>query len=147
MRKQFVSQKAVRISHNGLATSKQPHHPETRSTYLEPKEKFDHEKEYEVTVELPLSQKAIRTMEKGMPLLGSKTRPAEITTLSPRRFRIVLKEGKNRQIRRMVKKVGNRVVSLKRTRVASLKLGPLKLGEWRYLNDQETAQLLKILEK
>ena len=107
---------------------------------------FDHEKEYEVTVELPVFQKALRTMKKGMPLLGSQTRPAEITCLSPRRFRIVLKEGKNRQIRRMVRKVGNRVVELKRIRIASLRLGHLKLGEWRYLKDKEKEQLLQILE-
>ena len=106
---------------------------------------FDHEKEYEVTVEFPMSQKAIRTMEKGMPLSGSKTRPAEITPLSKRRFRMILKEGKNRQIRRMVKKVGNRVASLKRIRIASLKLGQLKTGQWRYFRDKEKKDLLQML--
>jgi 23S rRNA pseudouridine2604 synthase len=57
-----------------------------------------------------------------------------------------LKEGKNRQIRRMVKKVGNRVVNLKRIRIASLKLGHLKPGTWRYLKDREKKALLRILE-
>jgi len=106
---------------------------------------FDHEKEYEVAVEKPISDRALRAMEKGMPLMGSKTRPAEITRLSPRLFRIVLKEGKNRQIRRMVRKVGSRVARLKRVRISSLKLGGLKEGAWRYLKANEKEALLKIM--
>jgi pseudouridine synthase len=104
---------------------------------------FDHEKEYDVTVETPISDSALKTMEKGMPLMGSKTRPAQITRVSATRFRIVLKEGKNRQIRRMVEQVGNRVVSLTRIRISGLKLGRLTQGAWRYLNETEKAELLK----
>ena len=86
---------------------------------------FDHEKEYDVTVQRPLADQALAAMEKGLPLSGVMTRPARVHRLSGNRFRIVLKEGKNRQIRRMVKKVGNRVVRLHRIRVADLKLGGL----------------------
>ena len=86
---------------------------------------FDHEKEYDVTVQWPLADQALAAMEKGMPLSGVMTRPARVHRLSGNRFRIVLMEGKNRQIRRMVKKVGNRVVRLHRIRVADLKLGGL----------------------
>jgi 16S rRNA U516 pseudouridylate synthase RsuA-like enzyme len=55
-------------------------------------------------------------------------------------------EGKNRQIRRMVKKTGNRVVHLKRIRVAGLTLGNLAQGSWRYLTRDETRRLLKLLQ-
>lgn len=107
---------------------------------------FDHEKEYEVTVERPISDKALITMGKGIPLMGSKTRPARISRISSTKFRIILKEGKNRQIRRMVKKVGNRVVSLNRIRISGLKLGKLKQGAWRFLNEKEKQMLLKNIE-
>lgn len=104
---------------------------------------FDHEKEYDVTVETPISDSALKIMEEGIPLMGSKTRPAKITRVSSNRFRITLKEGKNRQIRRMVEQVGNRVVSLTRIRISGLKLGSLKQGDWRYLTEKEKASLLK----
>ena len=68
---------------------------------------FDHEKEYDVTVARPISDGALKKMRDGLPLMGTRTRPARISRLSARRFRIVLQEGKNRQIRRMVRKVGN----------------------------------------
>lgn len=106
---------------------------------------FDHEKEYEVTVARPISDGALRKMEKGMPILGTKTRPAEIKRITAKRFRIVLKEGRNRQIRRMVRKVGNQVTSLKRIRVSNIRLGRLAKGAWRYLSEKEKKDLLKIL--
>jgi pseudouridine synthase len=107
---------------------------------------FDHEKEYDVTVQRPLADQDLAAMEKGMPLSGVMTRPARVHRLSGNRFRIVLKEGKNRQIRRMVKKVGNRVVRLHRIRVADLKLGDLAKGSWRHLRPEELRRLLKKLQ-
>ena len=89
---------------------------------------FDHEKEYEVTVATHITDGALRSLEKGMPMMGTKTRPAKIKRLSSKRFRIVLKEGRNRQIRRMVRKVGSRVTGLKRIRISSIKLGKLSEG-------------------
>ena len=98
---------------------------------------FDHEKEYEVTLSKPLPDKCFRSMEKGLPMMGSRTRPAKIQTISSKRFRIIIKEGKNRQIRRMVRKVGGNVTALKRIRISNIKLGNLSLGKWRYLTDAE----------
>lgn len=103
---------------------------------------FDHEKEYDVTVERPISDGALRRMAEGVPILDTRTRPAVVTRLGERAFRIVLKEGRNRQIRRMVRRLGNEVVELKRTRVASVRLGRLAEGAWRHLSAQEVAELL-----
>ena len=107
---------------------------------------FDHEKEYDVTVQRPLADEALAAMQTGMALSGVMTRPASVRRISAIRFRIVLMEGKNRQIRRMVKKVGNRVVRLHRIRVGDLKLGDLARGSWRYLSQGETRRLLKQLK-
>jgi 23S rRNA pseudouridine2605 synthase/23S rRNA pseudouridine2604 synthase len=103
---------------------------------------FDHEKEYDVTVERPIDDQALGLLEKGLVLSGVKTRPTGVKRMSKRRFRIVLLEGKNRQIRRMVQKVGNRVVRLDRIRVAGLKLGNLARGAWRHLRADERRRLL-----
>jgi pseudouridine synthase len=107
---------------------------------------FDHEKEYEVTVERPVTDGVLHRMAQGLPILGSKTRPARVTRLSGRRFRIVLQEGRNRQIRRMVRKLGHRVISLKRMRVAHIRLGTLPPGAWRHLSPSETSRLLSDLQ-
>ena len=106
---------------------------------------FDHEKEYDVTVAKPISDGALRKLSNGLPLMGTKTRPARVTRISARRFRIVLQEGKNRQIRRMVRKVGNQVTRLQRLRIANIKLGNLAPGKWRYLEESEKKKLLTIL--
>ena len=106
---------------------------------------FDHEKEYVVTVATPISDGSLKKLEKGVTILGEKTRPALIKRLSSERFLIQLKEGKNRQIRRMVKKIGNRVTALKRIRVANIELGDLPEGAWRRLTEEEIDQLLKSL--
>nr|CBX29154.1 Ribosomal large subunit pseudouridine synthase F [uncultured Desulfobacterium sp.] len=104
---------------------------------------FDHEKEYEVSLKWPIADEALDKMKEGFFLMGSKTRPAEISRISPEKFHITLKEGRNRQIRRMVDKVGNRVLELKRIRISDVKLGNLKEGAWRYLTDKEKKALLK----
>lgn len=98
---------------------------------------FDHEKEYEVTLAKPLPGKCFRSMEKGLPMMGTITRPAKIKIISPRQFIIIIKEGRNRQIRRMVRKVGGKVTALKRIRISNVKLGNLPLGKWRYLTEAE----------
>jgi 23S rRNA pseudouridine2605 synthase/23S rRNA pseudouridine2604 synthase len=102
---------------------------------------FDHEKEYDVTVSSPITDGALQNIARGMPMMGTKTRPAEIIRLSSRRFRIVLKEGKNRQIRRMIRKVGNHVIRLKRLRISNIKLKGLDEGAWRYLTKKEQKAL------
>ncbi len=104
---------------------------------------FDHEKEYLVGLEKPISDRALRRMAAGLPLMGSRTRPARVKRLASDRFRIVLKEGKNRQIRRMVAKLGGRVRTLKRIRIANIRLGGLPPGQWRHLSAWEQKGLLK----
>jgi 23S rRNA pseudouridine2605 synthase/23S rRNA pseudouridine2604 synthase len=106
---------------------------------------FDHEKEYDVTVTKPITDGALRKMAHGLPMMDTQTRPARVQRISSRRFRIVLQEGKNRQVRRMVRKVGNQVSDLKRIRVANVKLGRLAPGAWRHLTQNEKKKLLSIL--
>ncbi len=98
---------------------------------------FNHEKEYDVTVAKPITDGALQKLALGMPMMESKTRPAKVERIASRRFRIILKEGKNRQVRRMVRKVGNQVTKLKRIRVAGIKLGQLPTGKWRHLTEKE----------
>jgi 23S rRNA pseudouridine2605 synthase/23S rRNA pseudouridine2604 synthase len=106
---------------------------------------FDHEKEYEVTAAKPLSEGVLRKLAQGLSMMGTKTRPARIKRISSRCFLMVLQEGKNRQIRRMLRKVGNQVTDLKRVRIANIRLGSLPPGGWRYLAKNEKAKLLKLL--
>ena len=106
---------------------------------------FDHEKEYDVVIEQPVSDDALYKMASGIHLLGSRTRPAKVKRISPVQFRIVLKEGRNRQIRRMVEKVGNRVKRLMRIRISNIRLGSLKEGCWRYLTEKEKKKLVTAL--
>jgi len=103
---------------------------------------FDHEKEYIVAVDRPIADGALSRMARGMPILGAPTRPAAVKRLTPNRFRITLQEGRNRQIRRMVRKVGHRVTRLQRVRIANITLGRLAPGSWRHLTAKEKAALL-----
>ena len=105
---------------------------------------FSHEKAYEVRVDRPMSNGALRHMAKGLPMMGSKTRPATLEKTGDRTFSIILREGRNRQIRRMVRKVGGRVLRLKRIRVSNIRLGRLAAGNWRHLTDNERDVLLEI---
>jgi len=106
---------------------------------------FDHEKEYEVITTKPVTDDALGKMAAGIHLMESKTRPAPVKRISPVQFRIVLKEGRNRQIRRMVEKVGNRVRELTRIRISNIILGGLKEGCWRHLTEKEKKKLLTVL--
>ncbi len=99
------------------------------------------EKEYEVTTEGDITYGAISKLKKGVKILGEKTLPAEVEKIGPNKIRIILREGKNRQIRRMCQKVGYPVKTLKRIRVKFLKLGDLKIGEWRHLTEAEVKSL------
>lgn len=107
---------------------------------------FDHEKAYEVTVQHPIADKVLQQLSQGVKLKGVMTRRARVDRLSGRRFRMVLKEGRNRQIRRMVTKMGHKVIRLKRIRVANIRLGNLPAGAWRHLTAAEKKKLLQVLE-
>jgi pseudouridine synthase len=105
---------------------------------------FDHEKEYDVTVTYPLKKEALDQLSKGIVLQGRKTRSAMVTRISAVRFRIILKEGRNRQIRRMIEQLGNRVIKLERVRISGVRLGRLPLGQWRYLSTEEIRTLTEM---
>ena len=102
---------------------------------------FDHEKEYVVTTALPISAESLAAMRKGMFIQGQKTRPAKVKSVSSHQFMIQLKEGKNRQIRRMVRKLRNHVSRLKRIRIAGVELSDLQEGTWRHLTEKEVNSL------
>ena len=101
----------------------------------------DHEKEYVVTTLHPIKDQALKAMADGMFIGGKKTRRARVTRISKNGFKIILKQGLNRQIRKMVGKTGNKVDMLKRVRMANINLGGLKSGKWRYLTDAEVKKL------
>lgn len=103
---------------------------------------FDHEKEYAVETRAPISDADLETLGRGVMIDNRKTRPARVLRLSANAFRITLKEGRKRQIRRMVEAVGNRVHTLHRIRMATLRLGDLKSGQWRHLSNMEIKKLL-----
>jgi len=102
---------------------------------------FNHEKEYVVHTVHPVTNSAISKMSDGIMLDGKKIRKARIKRLSKFSFNIVLKQGVNRQIRRMVPKTGNSVKTLKRIRMGAVKLGSLKQGAWRHLTSKEILDL------
>lgn len=99
------------------------------------------EKEYEVVVDRPIPDGALRTLARGVPLFGSRTLPARVERLAPDRFRIVLTEGRNRQVRRMCRKVGYAVSSLTRVRIDTIRMDGLAPGRWRHLTPDEVARL------
>lgn len=104
--------------------------------------KFDHEKEYEVTVTHEIKNGQIRKLEHGMTISGIKTKPARILRINKSSFRIAITEGKNRQIRRMCQKVGAPVATLKRVRIMTLQDFSLKPGMLRPLTIKEKTELL-----
>lgn len=110
------------------------------------REEHGHEKEYIVTVDRPFDQPFIDTMESGVPILGTMTKPCKVKRLGAKTFNITLTQGMNRQIRRMTEALGYDVVKLKRTRIVNIELGDLKYGDWRELTEQELQTLFKQLD-
>lgn len=103
-----------------------------------------HEKEYIVTVNLPVRKQFLTEISAGIKLQGEITKPCVIS-LEPnakRIFRIILTQGMNRQIRRMCNAYDYQVLKLQRVRVMNIKLDKLKLGEWRDLTKEELEGLL-----
>lgn len=107
-----------------------------------------HEKEYIVTLNLPVRKKFLEEISEGIEILGEITKPCK-TELIPgtkRLFKIILTQGLNRQIRRMCNEYDYQVIRLQRVRVMNIHLGKLKPGEWRELSEEELKTLMKELE-
>lgn len=103
-----------------------------------------HEKEYEVTVDKPLSGMFKRVMESGVDIEGYTTKPAKVVanTKNDKRFNLTITEGKKHQIRRMCAALGYQVQDLKRVRICNIELGKLKPNQYRKLNGPELQELL-----
>jgi 23S rRNA pseudouridine2604 synthase len=95
-----------------------------------------HEKEYEVTVNKPITKAFIQKMSGGIPILDTVTRKCYVKQTSTYTFTIILTQGLNRQIRRMCEYLDYRVTKLKRVRIMNIALD-VPLGKWRYLNSDE----------
>ena len=111
--------------------------------------KFEHEKEYLVTLNLPVRNQFLKEISEGVEILGEKTKPckASIEPGTKRVFRIILTQGLNRQIRRMCNAYNYQVIKLQRVRVMNIKLDNLKPGEWRDLTNDELSELNVLLSE
>ena len=105
--------------------------------------RYDHEKEYIVTVDRPVTEDFMKRMSKGVPILDTVTKPCFIERLGKYKFRIIITQGLNRQIRRMCEHFGYEVKTLKRIRILDIQLGDLKEGEWRNATSAEKKYLMK----
>lgn len=106
----------------------------------------NHEKEYIVKVNKPLTQKFITGMQSGVPILDTVTRECKVEAIDKFTFRIILTQGLNRQIRRMCEHFDYRVVTLERVRVMNVKLGRLKTGGYRNVTERELEDLKKLIQ-
>lgn len=104
-----------------------------------------HEKEYQVTVDKAITPDFIEKMSKGVRIGAVTTRPCQVSKMSRSRFRIILTQGLNRQIRRMCEALGYKVLELKRTRIINITLRDLQLGEYREIVGDEYEALLAAL--
>ena len=106
----------------------------------------NHEKEYIVTVNKPITDEFIKGMSNGVPILGTVTKKCLVKKESKNSFRIILTQGLNRQIRRMCEYFGSEVKKLERIRIMNVSLGNLKMGSWRYLTKKELAEINRLTE-
>lgn len=107
----------------------------------------NHEKEYVVTVNKPLTQNVITAMANGVPMLGVTTKKCRVVQEGLNTFRIILVQGLNRQIRRMCEYFGYEVVKLERVRIMNIGLKGLPPGEWRDLTESELKGIYSLLEE
>lgn len=105
----------------------------------------NHEKEYIVTLKQNIKNDFVSRMENGIPILGTITKKCKVTQLTNNKFKIVLTQGLNRQIRRMCKYLDYDVIKLKRTRIMNVRLENLNVGQWRELTDIEIEKINKLL--
>ncbi|MGF7050124.1 23S rRNA pseudouridine2604 synthase [Paenibacillus sp. DS2015] len=105
-----------------------------------------HEKEYIVTVDSVITPSFLRGMSTGVKVLGELTLPCEVTQLSEFVFRIILTEGKNRQIRRMCSAFGYEVRALERVRIMNIRTGDHPVGTWWELTPEDKQELGSLLQ-
>lgn len=105
----------------------------------------NHDKEYVVTVNKNITPEFIKGMMSGVPILNTITKKCIVKQESSRVFRIILTQGLNRQIRRMCEYFGYSVVKLERVRIMNIKLGNLKIGEWRNLTGKELIKINSLI--
>lgn len=107
----------------------------------------NHEKEYIVTVDKPITDEFIHKMSNGVKILGTITKKCFVKKEGEKTFRIILTQGMNRQIRRMSEALGYNVVKLKRIRIMNVNLDDLKIGEWRDLTKKELQGINNLIQK
>ncbi|MDB6352675.1 23S rRNA pseudouridine(2604) synthase RluF [Trichococcus sp. K1Tr] len=104
-----------------------------------------HEKEYIVSVDRPITPEFLKQMSEGVKILDTVTLPCKVEQLSKYDFKIILTQGLNRQIRRMCEELGYNVYRLQRIRIMNIQLDNLPVGQWRYLSKKEKSQLFQEL--
>ena len=104
----------------------------------------NHEKEYLVTVNREISADFLKRMSNGIPILDTITRKCELVQLDKNRFKIILTQGLNRQIRRMCEYLDYKVVKLKRVRIMNIRLD-IPIGKWRYVTDEELIEITDLI--
>src|ERR1700733_4874906 len=102
----------------------------------------NHEKEYLVTVDRPITDLALKMLSEGVKIMGELTKPAQVIRIDQRSFRIILTQGLNRQIRRMCSALGYKAQRLQRVRIMNIHLGSLRPGQWRHLTSAELSGLI-----
>ncbi len=104
----------------------------------------NHEKEYIVSVNKPINPEFLKRMRNGIPILDTITRKCEVEQLDKNRFKIILTQGLNRQIRRMCDYLDYKVVKLKRVRIMNIRLD-IPVGKWRNLTDEEMNEITRLI--
>jgi 23S rRNA pseudouridine2604 synthase len=102
----------------------------------------NHEKEYVVSVDRPITDLSLKMMSTGVKIMGAMTKPAKVARVDAQTFNIILTQGLNRQIRRMCSALGYKAQRLQRVRIMNVKLGDLRSGAWRPLTAAELTGLL-----
>ena len=105
----------------------------------------NHEKEYVVSVNRTINRDFIQSMSGGVEILDTITKNCFVKKLGPKKFKIILTQGLNRQIRRMCESLGYRVVSLKRVRIMNIKLD-MPIGKYREFTKEELSKLNRLLK-
>lgn len=106
----------------------------------------EHEKEYIVKVDMPVTESFLKKMQEGVEILDTITLPAKAEKLSKFTFKLTIRQGLNRQIRRMCSALGYEVRALQRIRIMNIHLGNLATGEWRDLTAAERNELFEQLD-